>query len=307
MKLSIVLPVYNEAQTLHELFTELVNEAGPLADQLELVFVNDGSRDGSLTVMQELKYKYGATTEILIVDLTRNFGHAAAVAAGITHASGDALVVMDTDLQDDPRAIAAMVERWRQGVEVVYAVRSERKENLLLRWLFDGYYWLFARMTSIDVPSGAGNFGLIDRRVADEIRQLPEHDRYFPGLRAWVGFRQEGIEVPRRARAGSSSRVGMRGLVELALNAIFGFSTLPLRLSFVIALLLALAGVCGIGIIFYIKLFTGKAVIMWSSIMCAVLFMGSVQFFLIGLLGEYVSRIYNEVKQRPHYIVRRIL
>jgi dolichol-phosphate mannosyltransferase len=170
--------------------------------------------------------------------------------------------------------------------------------------LFNAYYRVFSRITPIEIPHAAGNFGLIDRRVADEIRRLPEHNRYFPGLRAWVGFHQDGVDSPRRARTSGPSRVGFFGLTELALNGLFGFSALPLRLAFAVAVLLALAGVAGIAVIFYIKLFTDLAVPMWSSIMTLVIFTSSAQFFLIGLLGEYIARIYTEVKNRPQYIIR---
>ncbi len=304
MKLSMVLPVHNEADTLADFFSELVGTVEPLGLELEAVFVNDGSTDGSLDEMRRLKEEIADRVEVTVLDLARNFGHQAAVSAGIEHATGDAVLLMDTDLQDDPAAIPAMIERWRDGAQVVYARRTSRQEPWLLRLLFSTYYRIFSTITPIEIPRAAGNFGLIDRRVADEVRRLPEHNRYFPGLRAWVGFRQEGVDSPRRARASGPSRVGIFGLTELALDGLFGFSALPLRLAFAAAVLLALAGVGGIAVIFYIKLFTDLAVPMWSSIMTLVLFTASAQFFLIGLLGEYVARIYTEVKRRPHYIIR---
>ncbi len=305
MKLSMVLPVHNEAATLADFFTELVATVGPLGfDAVEAVFVNDGSTDRSLDEMQSLKEAFADRLEIAILDLARNFGHQAAVTAGIEHATGDVVLLMDTDLQDDPAAIPAMIERWRSGAHVVYARRTSREEPWLLRLLFATYYRIFSRITPIEIPRSAGNFGVIDRRVADEMLRMPEHNRYFPGLRAWVGFRQEGVDSPRRARASGPSRVGFFGLTELALDGLFGFSALPLRLAFGAAVLLALAGFAGIAVIFYIKIFTDLAVPMWSSIMTLVTFTASAQFFLIGLLGEYVARIYTEVKKRPHYIVR---
>jgi len=304
VKLSLVLPVYNEAENLREFFIELMACVTPLELEIEAVFVNDGSRDNSLEVMRQLKREFGSEVTIVILDLARNFGQQAAVTAGIEHATGDAVLLMDTDMQDDPTIIPAMVARWRDGAEVVYATRTSRKEPFPLRLLFRVYHWMFSAITPIEVPQSAGNFGLIDRRVADEVRRLPEHNRYFPGLRAWVGFCQEGMEVPRRARTSGPSRVGLVGLTELALDGLLGFSALPLRLAFVAAVVLALASVSGIGAIFCIKFFTDKAVPMWSSIMTVVLFSASIQFFLIGLLGEYVARIYAEVKRRPHFIIR---
>jgi dolichol-phosphate mannosyltransferase len=305
VKLSLVLPVYNEAENLRFFFDELLTSVDSLEMELEAIFVNDGSRDGSLEVMRQLKDDLGARVAIVILDLARNFGHQAAVTAGIEQATGDAVLLMDTDMQDDPTVIAEMVAKWKDGADVVYATRTTRKEPLPLRLLFSTYHRLFSTITPIEVPPAAGNFGLIDRRVADEIRSLPEHNRYFPGLRAWVGFRQEGVEVPRRARFAGRSRVGLAGLTELALDGLLGFSALPLRLAFAAAVVLAMAALVGIAAIFYVKLFTDMAVPMWSSIMTVVLFSSSVQFFLIGLLGEYIARIYSEVKHRPHFIVRK--
>ena len=304
MKISMVLPVYNEAATLRDFFSELLAAVEPLGFDIEAVFVNDGSVDQSLAEMREIKDEVGGRADVVILDFARNFGHQAAVTAGIEHTTGDVVLIMDTDMQDDPAVIPAMVDKWRAGAEVVFATRTSRREPLLVRFLFSTYYRVFSSITPIEIPHAAGNFGLIDRRVADEIRDLPEHNRYYPGLRAWVGFRQDGVDAPRRGRSGGNSRVGLLGLAELAFDAFFGFSALPLRLAFAAAVLLALAGMIGIAVIFYIKLFTDLAVTMWSSIMTLIIFTASAQFFLIGLLGEYIARIYTEVKDRPHYIIR---
>ncbi|MCG6947603.1 MAG: glycosyltransferase family 2 protein [Acidobacteria bacterium] len=302
--MSIVLPVFNEAGTLRGFFRELVAVVEPLGFDIEVVFINDGSSDGSLEVMRDIKKEYLGRAEVLILDLARNFGHQAAVTAGIEHTTGDAVLIMDTDMQDDPRSIPAMIDKWKGGAEVIYATRTSRREPAPVRFLFNTYYRIFSSITPIEIPHSAGNFGLIDRRVVEEIRCLPEHNRYYPGLRAWVGFRQDGVDSPRRERSGGKSRVGLMGLASLAFDAFFGFSALPLRLAFAAAVLLALTGMAGIAVIFYIKLFTDLAVPMWSSIMTVVIFTASIQFFLIGLLGEYIARIYTEVKNRPHYIVR---
>jgi dolichol-phosphate mannosyltransferase len=302
--MSMVLPVYNEAETLRDFFDELVSAVEPLGFDLEAVFINDGSADDSLAAMREIKDEAEGRIEVVILDFARNFGHQAAVTAGIEHVTGDVVLIMDTDMQDDPAVIPAMVDKWRAGAEVVFATRTSRREPMIVRLLFSTYYRVFSSITPIEIPHAAGNFGLIDRRVADEIRHLPEHNRYYPGLRAWVGFRQDGVDAPRRGRSGGKSRVGLAGLAELAFDAFFGFSALPLRLAFAAAVLLGLSGAIGIAVIFYIKLFTDLAVPMWSSIMTVIIFTASIQFFLIGLLGEYIARIYTEVKDRPHYIIR---
>jgi dolichol-phosphate mannosyltransferase len=302
--MSMVLPVFNEAGSLRGFFNELISAVEPLDFDIEVVFINDGSTDDSLAVMRGIKQTHAGHADIIILDFARNFGHQAAVTAGIEHTTGDVILIMDTDMQDDPAAIPAMVEKWRAGAEVVFATRTSRREPAPVRFLFNAYYRVFSSITPIEIPHSAGNFGLIDRRVAEEIGRLPEHNRYYPGLRAWVGFRQAGVDAPRRGRSGGRSRVGLMGLASLAFDAFFGFSALPLRLAFGAAVLLALAGVAGIAVIFYIKLFTDLAVPMWSSIMTVIIFTASIQFFLIGLLGEYIARIYTEVKNRPHYIVR---
>lgn len=304
MRMSLVLPVYNEAQTLRAFFDEVILAVEPLELDVEVVFINDGSTDNSLAEMRRIQDEFGSRFDVIILDLARNFGHQATVAAGIDHSTGEAILIMDTDLQDDPAVIPAMVDKWRAGAEVVYATRTSRQEPLILRFLFNSYYRVFSSITPIKIPHAAGNFGLIDRRVAEEIRRLPEHNRYYPGLRAWVGFRQDSVDAPRRGRTEGGSRVGLTGLTELALDAFFGFSALPLRLAFAAAVLLGCAGVIAIAVIFYIKLFTELAVPMWSSIMTLIIFTASIQFFLIGLLGEYIARIYTEVKSRPHYIIR---
>ena len=304
MKMSMVLPVFNEAAMLSEFFGELMAAVERLDFEIEAVFVNDGSTDDSLEALRTIKQENQDRADIVILDFARNFGHQAAVTAGIEHTTGDVVLIMDTDMQDDPKVIPAMIDKWRAGAEVVFATRTSRREPLLVRFLFNTYYRIFSSITPIEIPHSAGNFGLIDRRVAEEIRALPEHNRYYPGLRAWVGFRQDGVDAPRRGRAGGRSRVGLMGLASLAFDAFFVFSALPLRLAFAAAVLLAMTGVAGIAVIFYIKLFTDLAVPMWSSIMTLIIFTASIQFFLIGLLGEYIARIYTEVKNRPHYIVR---
>jgi dolichol-phosphate mannosyltransferase len=304
MKMSMVLPVHNEADILWEFFSELVAAVEPLGFDVEALFINDGSTDESLSEMRRIKREFSARVDIRVLDLARNFGQQAAVTAGMEHSTGDIILVMDTDMQDDPSVIPAMVDKWRAGAEVIYATRTSRREPLLLRFLTSTYYRVFSSITPIEIPYAAGNFGLIDRRVVDEMKRLPEHNRYYPGLRAWVGFRQDGVDAPRRSRASGPSRIGLLGLTELALDGLFGFSALPLRIAFAAAVLLALAGVAGIALIFYIKLFTDLAVPMWSSIMTLIIFAASAQFFLIGLLGEYIARIYTEVKSRPHYIIR---
>ncbi|MGE4157747.1 MAG: glycosyltransferase family 2 protein [Planctomycetota bacterium] len=307
MRLSFILPVYNESATLREFFLEVRAAAQNLAEEREFIFINDGSRDGSLAVMKSLRTEVGPGEIFRILDFSRNFGQQAAVTAGVEHATGDAIILMDTDMQDDPAAFAEFVRVWKAGHDVVYAVRSSRRESVVMRFLFRSFYRILGSLSNVEIPMDAGNFGLISRRVADEIRGLPEHNRYFPGLRAWVGFPRAGVDVPRRSRGDGPSRLGFSGLFRLAVDGLLAFSDAPLRLAFLAAFILSFLAVAGVVVIVGIKLFTDKAVVMWASIMCSVLFIGAMQFFLIGLLGEYIGRIYSEVKRRPHYIVREVL
>ena len=226
-----MLPVYNEARALPVLTARIAAVLAPLPLRYEIIFVNDGSDDESLQVLDQL----AATSDaVRVVHLSRNFGHQAAVQAGLAHARGHAIVLMDSDMQDAPEAIPRFLAAWREGYDVVYAVRTRRKENLLKRLLFAAFHRLMSAVASVPIPAEAGIFGLIDRRVARQILALGESDRYFPGLRSWVGFPQKGILVERNARYDRHPRVSMLGLMRLAKTAMFSFSTFPLRIFHVI-------------------------------------------------------------------------
>jgi dolichol-phosphate mannosyltransferase len=240
-----------------------------------------------------------------VVHLSRNFGHTAAVAAGLDHACGDAVVLMDSDLQDDPEAIPRMVEKWREGFSVVYAIRSSREEPIWKRFLFRSFYRVLRLLSDVPFPVDAGNFSLMDRRVVDVLRGLSERNRYLPGLRAWAGFRQTGLPVRRRPRHDERTRVGLRGLWKLSMNAIFSFSYIPLgifrligALSIGLSLLLMTYAICW-------KLFTTATIPSWTSQIVAIAFFGGINIFGIGIMGEYIARIYDELKSRPVYVVDR--
>ena len=303
--LSVVAPVYNEAQGI-EGFVQEVYEHLTALDQpgrFEIVLVNDGSTDGSAALLDQLAVKYPG--ELRVVHLARNFGHGPAVAAGLDHAQGDAVILMDADYQDDPVAFAPLLETWKKGFDVVYVERASREENPISRGIFWCFYRVFAWIADTKSPMDAGNFGLMDRRVVAQLNQLPERNRYLPGLRAWVGFRQAGVAVPRRARYDSSTRVGIRGLWTLGMNAVFSFSYVPL-------FVFRIAGVLSIGLSVLLVLyalgnkFMGHDLGASSSILIATSFLGGINLFGVGLLGEYIARIYDEVKCRPVYVVDRV-
>jgi dolichol-phosphate mannosyltransferase len=300
--LSAVLPVYNEQAVLVKLADAVHKALAMCGAPYEIVFVNDGSRDCSGELLDRLA---ASDSRVRVVHLSRNFGHQAAVQAGLQHARGDAVVLLDSDLQDSPTAIPRFVQMWRAGYEVVYAIRVNRKENVLKRSLFACFHRLLSRISSVPIPADAGNFGLIDRRVVDEIVRLGERDRYLPGLRSWVGFRQTGIEVERLARYDNQPRVNLRGLWRLAKTAVFSFSTFPLSMFYAIgytalAIFLAVSGFA-----LYCKLFTDLAIPGWTSHMLSACFFGALNALGISMLGEYVVRTYDQVRQRPLYLVSR--
>lgn len=296
---SVVMPVYNEVAILQQLTHAVRDVLAENSASFEIVYVNDGSADGSRELLNQLA---AADSRIVVVHLSRNFGHQAAVHAGLQHACGDVVVLMDSDLQDDPAAIPQMLERWEDGCDVVYAERFNRKESLCRRVLFHSFYRVLNAVATSPIPQDAGNFSLMDRRVVATLLRLSESDRYLPGLRSWTGFRQTGIPVERLARHDDQPRVSLAGLFRLAKTAIFSFSSSPLTLFYTIAALSAV--VCGgsIGFVLYHKILTGAAIPGWASTIITASFFGALNALGISLLGEYVIRIYDQVRARPIYV-----
>jgi dolichol-phosphate mannosyltransferase len=298
----VVLPVYNEAHALPVLPARIAQVLTECGVDYEIVFVNDGSRDQSPAILDHLA---AADERVRVIHLSRNFGHQAALHAGLSHARGDAVVVMDGDMQDDPEAIRPFLRHWQAGCDVVYAIRTHRKEHALKKLMFAAFHWLLSRVAAVPIPADAGNFGLIDRRVAQQIVALGERDRYFPGLRSWVGWRQQGIEVERQARYDERPRVSLRGLCRLAASALFSFSTLPLAIFHVIGAAAAVIFLGLSGFALYCRLFTDQAIPGWTSHVLTGSFFGALNALGISILGEYVIRIYDQVRGRPLYLVDR--
>lgn len=299
---SVVLPVYNEERVLDQLEPCVAQAVRRCGCRPELVFVNDGSRDGSPAALDAMAARHA---HVRVVHLSRNFGHQAAVQAGLRHATGDVVVVMDSDMQDDPNGIARFLEKWQEGYDVVYAIRYGRKESTLKVFLFHAFYRVLNRVSQTPMPSDAGNFGLVDRRVAEEIARLLDRDRYYAGLRSWVGFRQTGVPVERGPRYDGTPRVSMKGLWRLAKSAIFSFSAVPLTIFYALGLLAMAVFVVLGGFCLYHKLFTGQAIPGWTSVMMTASFSGALNAMGIAILGEYVTRIYDQVRSRPLYVVAR--
>ena len=297
-----MLPVYNEAEALPVLAARIAGVLNSCLMAYELIFVDDGSRDESPQVLDQLA---AASDKIRVIHLSRNFGHQAAVQAGLAHARGDAVVLMDSDMQDAPEAIPRFLAQWQAGYDVVYAVRTGRKESLWKRSLFAAFHRLMSAVATTPIPAEAGIFGLVDRRVARQIIALGESDRYFPGLRSWVGFRQKGIEVERNARYDDRPRVSLVGLLRLAKTAMFSFSSLPLAIFHVIGFVAAMVFVGLAGFSVFCRLFTDWAIPGWTSHILTGSFFGALNALGISILGEYVIRIYDQVRGRPLYVVDR--
>ncbi|MBI2434714.1 MAG: glycosyltransferase family 2 protein [Candidatus Hydrogenedentes bacterium] len=304
--ISVVSPVHNERENIRPFLMEVKRhlDALRLEAAYEIIFVNDGSGDGSGVALDTCADEFPDI--VTVVHLARNFGMEPAIHAGLDLACGDAVIIMDADMQDDPAAFATFVEKWRGGYEVVYAVRSSRQEGPVRRALFWSFYRILGWIANIPLPADASNFALMDRHVVDTLRTMPERNRYLRGLRAWVGFRQTGVPVARRARYDKKTRLGFRGQWKLAMNAIFAFSYVPI---FVFRIAGALTLLFSLGLILwalYYKLIAGLELRAWASILIATSFIGGINLFGLGVIGEYVARIHDEVKGRPIYIVRRM-
>lgn len=302
MRVSVVIAAYNEAANLPALYERLLAVLERMSVPAELIVVDDGSVDGTSAVARSLD---GDRLPVRVVTLARNFGHQTALTAGIDLSSGEAVVLMDADLQHPPETIATMVQRWSDGYDVVYGVRSEvDAESMFKRRSARAFYALLDRVTRIDVPFNAADFRLLDRRVVDALGHMREDDRYLRGMIAWLGFRQTQVEFDRPERFAGASKYTFRRMVSLAMDGMVGFSTRPLHLAtsvgFVFSVLAFVAGVFGISQ----RLLGADLVPGWASILVLIAFIGGIQLLVLGVLGEYVGRVHSEVKRRPLYVVR---
>jgi len=302
--LSIVIPVYNEEATLPELLRRIAEILAQAGSEPEVILVNDGSQDASARLVADV---CRADPRFRGVHLSRNFGQEAALAAGLRYARGRAVVVMDADLQDPPALIPKLLERWREGYEVVYARHTTReREGLVKRGAAYLFYRVLQGLAEHDVPADSGDFCLMDRRVVDLLTAMPERNRFIRGLRAWVGFRQSSVEFERPARFAGEPKYTFRGSLRLGLDGLVSLSKAPLKLGTYLGLLVSATSFL-LGIAFLIqKLTVGFEVRGWASMMVTILFLGGVQLLTVGIIGEYISRIYDEVKLRPLYVVQSL-
>lgn len=300
--LSVVIPVYNEQATVDELRRRLGEVLDRVEPDYEVLLVNDGSRDGTAEALRRIAQ---AGSRWRAIHFSRNFGHQAAVAAGLRYATGQAVVVMDADLQDPPELLEQMLARWREGFEVVYAQRvSREREGPLKRGLAWLYYRVLRAVSPVDIPTDTGDFCLMDRKVVDQLIALPERNRYIRGLRAWVGFRQTSVQFERAPRFAGEPKYTFRKSLGLGVNGIISFSKAPLRIATWLGLLVSLMSFVLVVVFVIEKLTRGFEIRGWASTVVIILFLGGVQLLTIGIIGEYLSRIYDEVKQRPLYVVR---
>jgi glycosyltransferase involved in cell wall biosynthesis len=302
--LSVVVAIYNEEEVLPDLFERLRAAFAKMPDiSANVIYVNDGSSDESLRIML---VQQAQDPRFTVIELSRNFGHQPAITAGLNSADADAVVMMDGDLQDPPELIPELVACWRDGAEVVRAVRRRRAEQGVRRLGFELFYRIMHWMSDFPIPNQVGVFGLIDRQVLNEMNRLPERNRYLPGLRAWVGFDQRTVEYERQDRGAGAPKQSLWRLVRYATDAFLSFSYKPLRLMLAAGVLVSLLGFV-LALVFVIRRLSGYEVAPtgFTTLVTLVLFLGGLQLMAIGLLGEYLGRIYEEVKHRPLYIVKR--
>lgn len=299
---SIVAPVYNEEALVAEFCRRTIAAMEPLGEPFEIVLVNDGSRDNSPKIIREL---HNNDPRIKVVNFSKNFGHQIAITAGMDYARGDAVVVIDSDLQDPPEVIPEMIKKWKEGFQVVYGVRGEREGETAFKLATASiFYRLIRKITSVDIPLDAGDFRLMDRKVVNALNQMREQKRFMRGLSVWVGFNQTGITYKRDARKAGETKYPLRKMIRFALDGITAFSYLPLQLATYFGFATAGLSLLFLIVVVVLRLTgSGESFYGQASSLVSVLFLGSVQLIFLGIIGEYLGRIYDEVKRRPLYIV----
>jgi len=304
-RVSVAIPLYNEEEVMPELLARVTAVLSALpGGPHEVVLVDDGSSDRTLEILAAAA---AGDPRLVVVSLSRNFGHQSALSAALDHATGDVLVVMDGDLQDAPEAIPQLLDELDKGFDVVYAKRVARKEGPLLRACYYFFYRAIDALSDVRLPLDAGDFGVLSRRVVDRIRSLPEHHRYLRGLRTWVGFRQTGVPVPRGPRFSGESRYGWRRLFSLAFDGIFSFSMAPLRAAAVLGLFTMLASLAYTLYAVVVKLLHGTTPAGFTALIVVMTLFGGIQLLFLGVIGEYLGRVYEEVKGRPHYVIGQVI
>ncbi|MGH8545037.1 MAG: glycosyltransferase family 2 protein [Gammaproteobacteria bacterium] len=304
-RVSVAVPIFNEEEIVRELIRRLDRVLTDLpGGPHEMVIVDDGSADGTVDILES---EAASDPRIVVVALSRNFGHQAAITAALDHVTGDVVVVMDGDLQDAPEVIPRFLDKYQQGYDVVYALRKTRQEPLWLRACYKTFYRILARLSNIELPVDAGDFGLMSKRVVSELRRTSERHRYLRGLRAWAGFRQIGIPVDRSARAAGRSKYSATRLLRLALDGLFAFTVVPLRMATVLGLIAILLSSLFALYSLYVRLVEDRSPEGFTALIIVITFLSGINLLFMGVLGEYLGRVYEEVKGRPLYVVQRII
>lgn len=302
-RISVIVPCYNEEEVLHTTHQRLTDVLEKLQGyEYELIYVNDGSRDKTLPMLRVIAQ---ADRRVKLLSFSRNFGHQIAITAGLDYCSGNAAVVIDADLQDPPHLIADMVRSWEQGADVVYGKRRDREGETFFK-LFTArlFYRFINRLADVDIPLDTGDFRLMNRKALNAFLKLRERHRFVRGMVAWVGFKQEALEYDREARFAGTTKYPFRKMMRLAFDAIMGFSNVPLRLASFVGFITSFLAFAGILYALYAKLFTNETVAGWTFLMIAILFIGGITLVVLGIIGEYIGRIYSEIKQRPLYLIQ---
>jgi len=300
--ISLVIPCYNEEESILQTCTELMDVMSHQGEEFELIFVDDGSKDRTLQILSALQPQ---NPHIRILSFSRNFGHQLAVTAGIDHARGDAVVLIDADLQDPPELIPEMIKKWKEGYEVVYGQRILRKgESYFKRITARLFYRLLNKLSEVPIPLDTGDFRLMDRRVVDELIKMREHHRFIRGMVSWVGFKQTPVYYDRRPRFAGKSKYPLRKMLRFTMDGIVSFSATPLKVATYLGFLTAFLSLVGIVYVIFVRLRTNNWVPGWTTTIIAIMFFSGVQLITVGIIGEYVARIHRESKHRPLYILK---
>lgn len=306
IKYSFVIPVYNEEETLPVLVDHLKILFAKLDGPSEVVFIDDGSKDQSYSIMIKVNRE---DSRFRVLRFSRNFGHQIAITAGIDHTSGEAVIIMDADMQDSPEVVLEMIKKWKEGFEVVYGVRIKREgETFFKKFTAKAFYWLMEKLTDIDIPMEAGDFRLVDRKVVQVFRRLRENHRYVRGIFSWIGFKQVGVPFARAERYAGETKYPLYKMLKFALDGIISFSNIPLRMALNLGFLIsAFSFLYGTALIFGKVFGLVHTVQGWISLIVVIFFLGGVQLIMIGILGEYIARIHSESKRRPLYVISESL
>ena len=302
MDISVIAPLYNEELNIPVIYERLTKVLGSISNSYEILFINDGSKDRSLSLVKELSAK---DQHVKYIDFSRNFGHQIAVSAGLDHVQGEAVVIIDSDLQDPPELIAEMYAKFKQGYEVVYAKRRNRKgEGAFKKLTASVFYRLLSKMTSIDIPLDTGDFRIMDRKIVEVLKAMPEKDKFIRGQVSWAGFNQSFVEYDRDERMAGETGYPLRKMMKFAMDGITGFSNVPLKIVSWFGFMVSIFAFLTIIYTLISKYVLNNAVLGWSSVMISVLFIGGIQLIAIGIIGEYLARMNANIRDRPLYVIK---